>query len=162
MNTNKLLIFIILLIFIFTILFVFWNLFLPIYPDTIIKGCSGNNCKSNSCVGRGCSVLPCIGDFCTAGNCTGEKCKAGDCYGYNCKAGDCYGSGCIPGKCLDTTCKTNDCPQSAKTCKQGSFYKIVRPFYWNLTKYLPADSLLNPPLCYNSILQPTKNGNCEE
>lgn len=142
---------IIISILLFTLLFIFWNVFTPLVPNKIIKGCSGKNCKGNKCVGRGCNVLPCIGDFCTAGDCIGEDCHAGDCYGYNCTAGNCYGAGCIPGKCMDTTCHSNNCPQSSKTCHDGSFYKIKMPWYWSITRYFPTDSLLNPPLCYKYL-----------
>jgi hypothetical protein len=129
-----------------------WLLFFyNIFPNTNVKGCKGKECISRACIGRGCKTGSCEGFKCTAGYCEGEFCEAGDCYGEGCVAGDCYGYGCKPGKCQDPKCNPLNCPQINKNCKDGKIKKIKRPLYWEITKNLPNDTILNPPLCYNKL-----------
>lgn len=161
--------FIIMIITISGILFI--KIFIQkVNPNSFVLGCKGINCKSQRAVGYGSTALPCYGDFCQAGNCIGEGCKAGDCYGYGCKGGDCYGYGCQPGICYDTRCletqnvlhassktlnKTKlfsnsylGCPPHTKSCNNGRAYDVKRPFYYQLTRFLPENTILNPPICY--------------
>lgn len=116
----------------------------------IIRKIKPHGFIKDSCIGRGCVSIGCNGDDCKAGYCIGEKCKAGNCVGKNCIAGDCYGYDCMPGKCVDKDCTDGLCPSGGKRCIDGKAYKIKRPPYYRLTKYLPNDTILNPPLCYHT------------
>lgn len=132
-------------------------------PDTFVKGCKRNFCSSNSCYGRDCKTGICEGVECIAGDCIGEYCKAGDCIGTKCKAGDCYGYGCKPGICIDPKCDPKTCPQVNKNCIDGKLLKIKRPFYYDITKHLLNDTILNPPICRNYItLKDLKDGRAKD
>ena len=141
-----------LIIMIITIIgIVFVKIFVQkVHPNKFVLGCKGTSCQSERAVGYSSTALPCYGDFCQGGNCIGEGCKAGDCYGYGCKGGDCYGYGCQPGICYDTRCQNNPrgCPPHIKSCTNGRAYDVKRPFYFPLTRFLPENTILNPPICY--------------
>jgi len=125
------------------ILFLIWFIF--------IKKVKKHNKISNNCIGYNCISIGCNSDSCKSGYCIGEKCQAGNCVGTNCSAGDCFGSRCIPGKCIDPKCVKGTCPQNNKQCRDGRRLEIKRPSYYKYTKKLPYGTILNPPLCDNSI-----------
>lgn len=134
-----------------------------IKPDIFIEGCNTDNCSSNYCYGRNCKTGICKGLNCISGDCIGENCQAGDCIGKNCIAGNCYGYGCIPGKCIDPECDPNVCPQINKQCQDGKSYRINRPFYYGISKYLFNDTIVNPPICNNIItFKDIKDGKIED
>jgi len=129
-----------------------WYIFVrQIEPHKILYGCNRKNCNSKDCIGHDCITTDCVATNCKAGDCMGEYCKAGNCVGHNCKAGDCYGYGCKPGICIDPECPKNECLQRDKQCIDGKAYILKESRWMGFKKYLSKNTMLNPPICRDSL-----------